>query len=365
MSVILEVNGTPYTNFLTGSITSVLPNLARSFSFTCSRTDNEPLPFREGDPCKVRVNNQVVLTGFIEILTVDYNSDAHLLNISGRDKLGDLIDSTLDNLSDLKPPISLKQIIETTIATIGLDIDVIERTETDLFNAAEDLIAPKPGKPIFDFLEKYARKRNVLLTSDSDGNIVITQSTQALSGAIVQNIIGSNRNNILAGNITYDTTGRFNTYKFASSLNPTALNLAGAIDLAAVVDQSGGITDAEVRKTRQLILIAETPFSDGQCETRARWEANIRRARSATYSATVQGYENQNGELWEVNTLVSVKDDFAGINDQMLLDSVTFNISLDGGSTTNLGFVDKEAYTLALSEPVTQTTSVGLGLGLT
>lgn len=365
MSLLLEVNGIPYKDFTSGSVTARLDALCNTFIFTTVSTQGLPLPFRGGESCRVIVDDEVVLSGHVEIISVDYSEASHQITITGRDYTGDLLDSTLDAISDIRAPITLKEIIRKVLSSINLDLDVIEKTSTKAFNAAEDLISPKPGSNAFSLIEQYARKRNVLITSNGDGNIVITKSSGEVINASIRGELNSDDNNVLTASASYDTTGRYNAYKFTSSLNPIALNLSGAFDLAAVVNQSGGTNDTEVRKSRQLVLIAESPFSNGQNEERAKWEANVRKARGQVYSAQVLGYKNVTGNLWKINTLVNVKDDFCGINAQMLINSVTYNLNLDGGSTTTLTLLDKDSYTLALAKPIKTKSTRGLGLGLT
>ena len=359
MTITLEVSGQPYEQFTNANVSIRLDTLSNTFSFDATSQRAAPLPFRGGEPCRVLVDGEAVLTGFIELVSVNYDARSHDISIQGRDKTGDLLDSSISAISDLVAPITLKEIIQNVIADLGADIQVIEISPTEPFAAAEDIISPESGENAFSFIEKYSRKRQVLLTSDSDGNVVITQSTGEVIDASLQNIVGSNTNNVISGSVSYDTTGRFNVYKFQSSLNPISLVFAGVTDLAALVDQSGGVTDDQIRIGRQMILVAETPYSSDEDETRATWEANIRKARGRVYSVKLDGFKNQTGQLWSINTLVSVVDDFAGINAQMLINSVNFSFDLRG-SATILSLVDSNAYTLELEEPTTEVFGVGL-----
>jgi prophage tail gpP-like protein len=93
---------------------------------------------------------------------------------------------------------------------------------------------------------------------------------------------------------------------------------------------------------------------------RNKWEYNIRKSRSQVYSATVHGFRNQTGNLWAINELINVEDEFAGINSRMLVNSVQFSLS-DGGRQTILSLIHKDAYTLTLP---TQTSIDKLGEGL-
>ena len=130
------------------------------------------------------------------------------------------------------------------------------------------------------------------------------------------------------------------------------------ISISDVVDQSGTIEDLEVRKGRQLILVAEKSSSNEQAKERATWEANIRKTRSQVYTVVVQGYRSDSGVLWSVNNLASIVDEFSDIDAQMLINSVKFMFSAAEGSRTEIGFVPKDSYQVKISEPV-ETDNVG------
>ncbi len=351
--MILEVDGVQYTNFTEATVDIRLDALTNTFSFDAVAPNGEPLPFKGGEECKVIVDGETQLTGFIEIVAVIYDGGDHTIRIQGRDKTADLLDSTIDTIDDLRGDnLTLKSVIEKVIDQLGLSIKVIDQVTPKPFSATEDIASPEPGDNAFAFIEKYARKRQVLLTSDSDGNIVIaTNSGQDADGA-VQHIIGADDNNVIRSSFSFDTTGRFNAYKAASGLNPVALNQAGDSDLASLVNQGGGVFDSAIRKGRQLILISETPFGSNDCKERARWEADVRKARGLAYSASVSGFRVgvDSGDLWQINRIYQITDDFIGKVEPMLCNSVTFTIDLEGGRQTTLGFVGQKAYTLILED---------------
>lgn len=349
--MILEVNGVQYTNFTTASCELRLDALSNTFRFGAVAPNGQPLPFKGGEACKVIVEGETVLTGFIEVVAVDYDGSNHNITVSGRDKTADLLDSTIDQLDDIRGDgLTLKALIEKVIGQLGLDIQVIDEVNPDPYNGAEDIAAPEPGDNAFQFIEKYARKRQVLLTSNGDGNIVIASNSGQNAEGAVQHIIGAEDNNVIASSFSYDTTGRFNAYKISSGLNPVALNLAGDTDLASLVNQGAGVFDSDIRAGRQLIIISESPFSDGNCQDRAKWEADIRRARGLVYSATVPAFKvgGDSGDLWQINRIYQIVDDFVGKIEPMLCNSVTFTFDVETGRNTNLGFVGQKAYTLFL-----------------
>lgn len=369
MTMALEVNGVRYDNFTAASCEIRLDALSNTFGFEAVAAEGQPLPFKGGEACKVIVDGEVQLTGSIEIVDVSYDAIDHTIAVQGRDKTGDLLDSTLNAISDLRGKnLALKEIIERAIDDIsGPDIKptdkikVVEEVSTAKFDPAQDIVSAEAGDNAFSFIEKYSRKRQVLLTSNGDGDVVITSGSAQEAVGSIQHIIGASDNNVIASSFSFDTTGRYNSYKIASQLNPFALNLAGETGLDSVVSQSGGTSDPDVRIGRQMVLIAEAPSSNDQNFDRAKWEANIRKARGLVYSATVHGYRvdptNPSSALWQINRLYQIVDDYLGKSEPMLCNSVTFTLDGEAGETTSLSFVDQKAYSLELEKPTTSKTA--------
>lgn len=367
----LEVNGTRYSRFTEASAFISLDTIARSFSFTAVSTEGLPLPFKGGEACRVIVDGEPVLTGFIEVVNVEYDSSSHSITVEGRGKTGDLVDSSLLG-KEFSSSISLKKIIEEVLSEIDLDIEVFDNTDIEDFNPAEDKIGREPAENAFGYIEKLARKRQVLLTSDADGNVVITRSEPTPINVNLQNIVGSDENNIISASASYDNTNRFRFYVGQAQQNTASLSFGGGeVNLLDIVGPGADIedsnteggseiqqaveklgeTDPDVRKSRAHVYIAEKASGVDQIKLRSIWEANIRRTRSQLYSATINGYRTKEGELWSFNKLISIVDSFADINAQMLINSVAFKFGISEGRETTLGFVAKNSYQVSLDEP--------------
>lgn len=356
----LEVNGTEYKDFLTLNVELRLDALSNIFTFEAAAPGVSRLPFKKGDPVRVIVDGEPVLSGFVEIIGGGYDTQSHGITIQGRDKTGDIVDSTLDNLGDIRSPISLKALIEKTIKSTGSTLKVIDNANPKQFNEALDVAAPESEKNVAEFILEKAHLRQVLLTSNSDGNIVIEKTPGGDSNGFLQNITNAANNNILSADFSYDDTGRFNVYKFVSSLNPIALNKTNNTQISSIVSQKGSVIDTGIRVGRQLILIPDSATSDDSNSDLAKWEANIRKARGNAYSCVVQGYRPEPGfDIWLPNRLVHIVDEFAGINAQMLINTVNFSMSRTTGRLTTLTLIEKNAYTLTLNEPKSQDLGAG------
>lgn len=361
--MIIEVDGVQYEGF-TGASTEIrLDALSNTFSFDASSDKAKPLPFKLGQAVRVFVDGEQVLAGFIELINVSGDSRTHSIQVQGRDKTGDLLDSTMGSLGALKAPITMATLCRRVIRHLGTGISVEDLVNPAPFSAAEDIADPEPGDNAFQFLEQYARKRHVLLSSNATGDILITAASgDEIEASLVNRIDDPDgQNNVLTYSVSYDSTGRFNLYRAVSQLNPTAAALAGETDALTVASQGDRqqAIDEEIRRGRQRVLVSEAMTSSDPAQDRATWEANIRKARGRVYSCTVDGYRNATGDLWRVNTLPQVIDEDADINARMLINSVAFQLVPGKGSVTTLSFVERNAYTLQLEEPVTVDEEVG------
>ncbi len=359
MSMILEVNGSPYDNFLSGEVDIRLDSLCNTFHFVLARSQDSALPFNVGDTCKVKVNNILVLTGHIEALSVAYDSTTHSIEIAGRDKTSDLLDSSINEMDDIENKPTLKAIIERVIENIQSDLQVVEGSNIDeMFDEEfgfDSVSAPEPGTNCFSFLEPLAKQKQVLLSSNADGNVLLTQgSTEKLGNAKLQNAFNSSDNNILSGNVSYDNTQRYRIYGFINEKNPSALGDDGTTDLDAIVTVRGGTIDASIRIGRQLILNTEEQMDGEETFNRSQWEANIRKVRGQLYTVTTNGYAydgvKEGSNIWEINKLVSVVDVFANVDGELLINDIHFRLSEKEGEITRIGLVPSNAYTLALDE---------------
>ena len=362
--IVIEVDGIQYGNFTAASVGLRLDALTKTFGFEATSEGAKPLPFVGGEQCLIFVEGEQVLSGNIEVVNASYSGRDHSISITGRDKLGDLLDSSL-GADDIRAK-TLKSLCERVLKEIGLKTGVIDEVSPEPFNPAEDISAPDPGENAFEFLQKYSRKRGVLLTSDFDANLVIARASGIETGGLIQNRKDDKdgANNVVAGEVSYDEKGRFNLYRTAAQLNVTAGALAGLLAPREVSNQTTkDVIDAGIRQGRQMVLIAEAMTATEGGLDRATWEANMRRARGRAYSPELAGFLDQEENLWAINTLPQVDDDDAAIQARMLINQITFSNSVPEGEKTVLGMVERDSYTLALAEPTeTDTSTTGGGL---
>jgi prophage tail gpP-like protein len=345
--ITLEIDGIRYTGFKTISVERSLENVSGAFNMSAVFSSNLNFPIKIGAQAKVLVNSTPIMTGFVEVMNIQYDAMAHNITIQGRDRTCDINDSQVDGDIEFLPPISLENVIKQTLSKINInDINVInEAGSVPPFNASE-LVSSRIGQTAFNFVETYARKRQVFVTTDGKGNVLLARgSTASLPTGLYNQIGDPNRqNNILNSSVQYDQTERFNTYRCKSQGNISVLNFTGETAPSEVTARGGVAVDTGIRNTRILNFNAENSSDNVETVNRAKWEANIRRARSFTYTAKVQGDTYDGTNPWITNRLVQVIDDFASINAALLIKKVIFEVSVDNGTTTTLELVTPDGY---------------------
>jgi len=362
-NVYLEIDGTRFTGWKRLNVTKSLEKMCGTFSFTASAIPGKPFPIKMRSQCKILVEDVPVINGWIEKIDVQLESDEHEITVSGRDRTNDLVDSQPDPTIEFRPPITLKQMVEQMLAKINLnDIKVVNNYDLKtLKNIATDSV----GTTAFDFLEKYAKKSQILLTTDGDGNIVFQRST----GEVLQTVLSTERDTrgqILTSSVTYDDSKRFNLYNASASGNAGSAAIFGKeFATSEIANQSGKATDSEIRNSRIYYFQPDDNQENPVAENRASWEANFRKANAMVYKCDVQGFipTKDPDNIWQPNYLVHIIDEFADINARLLITDVTYSQSLDEGSKTSLTCKWEKSFTLEIERPDKDKKDSNMGSG--
>ena len=342
MTLAIRLNGNLYKNFTEASVTSSMEVAASTFSFKSTvgigngRANLSPV--RTGDFVEIIADEKFqILAGYVDKEGVEYDSKSHVVVATGRSKTQDLIDSTVGAVKEYE---NASLIDIATEVCADFDIEVV--SETSNIKSLPDIASAQVGQKAFQFLESLARKRQVLLTDDGEGRLVLTRASSELSPNGLRNIVGDSANNVLKGSRETDASKLFNEYIAQGQENPIdASQFKTPKDLA---EAAGFAYDAAIRQHRRFEFYTEETTESFTLADRAAWELSIKRARSFIYRATVQGH-SFNGLLWKPNILHQIDDEFAAIFGQYLCKAVTYNYGLQG-STTDLVFVNKNAFTL-------------------
>ena len=344
MTLSVKIQGKRLTTFQNASVIADIGAVTRGFSLTSTAEADNLFPIKVKDIVEIDADGIPILKGYAEALTGSYSRNSHKIKVSGRSLLCDLVDSTVPTQTEYFES-ELEKICKEVMTGIGLTPTVINNAGK--IDAFDDISSAKIGQRAFQFLESFSRKRQVLLTTDGFDGLVLDRAGRNRSPINLKHLINSNTNNILRSEFELNHRERYNKYSVKSELNPAFQNVN--ISPSDIADQGDTFFDPDIRSTRQFELEAEESMDEFTALDRAKWEANLRKAKSFSYTATVQGH-SEKGQLWLPNTLVNIVDEMADVKGFLLIKGVSYNYSLREGSTTQLRMTYPNAYTLELEQ---------------
>lgn len=325
----LSVNGRRYGGWKSVRISLGMEEIAGGFDL--SFTDKWPgqsevWPILPGDECRVYIGETPVITGYVDDFNPSYDDASHSIQVTGRDKTGDLVDCSAIYKSGEWSNRKLDRIISDICAPFGITVLV----ETEVGSAFKKF-AIQEGESAYETIERAARMRGVLLTSNGLGNLVLCRAgNETIKTSLVKG------KNIESASGRFSIKDRFSKY-IIKGQNPGDDNTSTSHNSATKAEA----TDSEIKRYRPLIVI--TDQGDGSTyKDRGAWERNVRAGRGGRVTYTVSGWEHGEG-IWQPNKLVYVRDDYVGVADTLITARVTLLLD-ESGSRTELEVCRREAF---------------------
>lgn len=350
--ITIDIDGKNFEGFTEATVTRSIENFSGTFSFSAFGSPNIPFPIKISQLCVIKIESIPVITGYVEKIDVNYDATpSHTIKISGRDKTADIIDSTLGTFHDLTPPFTVEQLIKKVLDYLNIkDIKVISETQVEAIEKVIDTVSYGTGA--FDHIESFIKTKQVLLTTDGYGNIVLTRASDKemkTKLSLEKNIVA----NILSAGISYDYTKRFYSYEASDSSSPVTPFFAKAItDPKQTTNVNGLQYDTEIRHSRRYAFQPDSETENTDMKNRIIWELNFRKTQSKVYNVVVPEFKPQNDEgIWIPNRIVQINDDFAQLNTRWLISSVEYTYSLTDGSKTALKLVSRDGFTIKAEKP--------------
>lgn len=329
----LKVGGSYFGGWTGLSVTRSIEQIAGSFELEVTERwagQAAVRPIKPGESCQVLLDGEPVITGYVDDVAIEFTADSHTIRISGRDKTGDLVDCSAIYKSGQWSSVTLDTLARDLLAPFGIGVKV-----------ATDLGGPlsshkiEPGETVFECLERAARMKAVLLTSDASGNLVITRASENVIGTVL----------VEGGNIL-SASGQF-SWKDRHSVYTVKGQEKGSDEWSGehAAHPSGAATDPVINRYRPLVVLAEEHGHGASFKDRAEWESSVRMGRGNRGSITVQGWCREDGPLWQPNTLVPVRSPLLWLDAEMLIVGCTWQLG-ERGTATQLSLARREAFVL-------------------
>jgi prophage tail gpP-like protein len=330
----LKINAVRYGGWKRVSVTRSIEQMSGAFDLDITdRWPGQPqsTPIRPGERCQLTLDGQPVITGWVDAVSPDYDANQHGIRVAGRDSTCDLVDCSAIHKTGQWHNVKVDQLAKDLLKPFDVGLVV----EADVGEAI-DSFDIEAGESVFDCLLRAARMRALLLTSNPEGQLVITRAGRTrIDVALVEG------RNIKGARAEFSWRERFSEIHIKGQ---DRLGGDGDTDYASPEASS---KDDIITRHRPLIVIADAHGANVTFAQRAEWERNIRRGRSCRGSITVQGWTRQDGALWLPNTLVSVTSPLLWLQDaEMLIVGCTYTLDDQSGTLTELAIARPGAFDL-------------------
>lgn len=318
--VTLLVNGMRLQWWQSVRIASRLTAIARTFSVSLTKdlsSDEERLPVKPGDEVEVLIGNDIVLSGYITKTAINFSASSVSFTVEGSSKTVDLIDCTLPlSARHAFKGIAVRQAIAEMASHYAIEVkDIVGLTD-----AIDCQVAPI--KKVQAVIDELAKKHSFLIHDDEYGRLVITMPGAAEDADDL--ITGVN---LLSGSKISDVSGVFSSYAVVGQ-GPNAKSEKGVKD-----HQKQAVVENASVRTRHTVKVVEGEQSLALLTKRAALVMDVAEGSSETLKFTVNGWRQQSGDLWCVNSIAKVSDPITETYGSFLVSSVTFKKDRSGTTT--------------------------------
>lgn len=324
--VVLQVNGREYRGWKEIRLRRSIEAMSGSFEMSVSERwhgQREPWPIVQGDECVVRLGDERIITGYVDVRSMALSANDHSFTVAGRDRAADLIDCSAVLDAWEFTGVGVLEIAQRVASPFGIAVSLAENV---LAPPIPRRIVINPGETAYDVIDRACRLSGLFAVSDGAGNILLTRAGAAMTATpLVEGV------NIIEASAQYDESAVYGKYiVIGQQQGEDLLFGTAAADVRAEARDK-----ASKRPTRVLMIRAEGGVTIQQAQDRANWEAAVRRARCLVVNVTVQGWEQKVGALWPVNAEVMIDAPFLGVSGPMLITEALYSLS-EAGTTTQL-----------------------------
>ena len=162
---VITVNGVEYKDWESVYVRCEYNSSYDYFRF--SSAERDPIPqadwtkwqIKPGDACTVTLAGQQVINGYVESRQVAYNATSHGIQIIGKGKPVWASKSSIASKNGNFDGMSVEQAARKVLAPFGTPLKTIGLLNPRPFEKLQS----NPGEPTFDFIDRIARPRGILI----------------------------------------------------------------------------------------------------------------------------------------------------------------------------------------------------------
>ncbi len=285
----------------------------------------QKLQFKPGDTCTVLLAGQLAVTGFIETRQVAYDANQHGVMLIGKSWTAPAARSSVNTKTGNFDKKNIVQVAQEVLADYPVGLKVIGSPDMTPF----DKLQNEKGELIWDFLERIARPRGVVMGSDEAGNfLLIGTHSNPIVGQLIEGV------NIKSCQCTVTIEHTYEEYRVDAQHAASDDNSGtAASELTATV---GGVNPLK----SLLLTPAEQPVkTQAEVQARASNESIWHDYTQMQATIVTQGWLKDGVNLWHAGDDVFVKSPMAMLNNTMKIQNCTFTQDSNTGTLTTLDVV--------------------------
>lgn len=272
----------------------------------------------------IYIGNDRIINGFLYKVSPQKTNDGIFMDITGYSFAADVMDS------ELKPPFEVNRIdllarAKQLVSPLGIDVLLDSGVE---IGGVFDRVTADAGDTIGEHLMSLSTQRSVLLSANTEGNLLITKAnTDTFVGTIAEDSPG-----VKTWSAAFNGRKRFNSYRVYGQ--SPGDNAKEAVSI-----------DKNIIKTRFTSFNA-TDTIKGELQKIADWKKTTRIKKALQLSLTVNDWFDDSGSRWKHNTVVKVISPtlFLPNGFDFLIKSVEYLLS-DEVRSTVLNLVPPQVFT--------------------
>ncbi len=289
------------------------------------------------DSFEASINKNLLIKGEVELINIEYGISSNSVEIGGRDKTSILVDCNWNNPTNEWKKQTILNLMRIICSTYDIPITV-DSSAASLVTRKIESFKINEGESVFESIKRLCSENRILPISYGDNKLTLTSVSS-------DNYM---KENLKTGNfrILKAITNQSNIFRFSEYIVKGTGKETVNKDLISYLQLYGMAADSVISNPDRIkIHLSETELDFNTAKEQAAYIRNLHAGFSRPYIYTLKDWTQINGELWGINSIISVDDKFVRLKKQMLIYQLDFIYNKKDGFTTKMYLVDKNTFT--------------------